>query len=249
MEVGVKRNLWATRQSGLLAPKRMNFPIDSLALYMPLWHPELSGSPIVSKDLNTISGTVTGAVHSPPLGRVFDGDDDIDLGNDPALDITTSFSIFAWIKPNIDGSLAIITKDDGTGGDRGWYFSINADKTRIFVASDGTKNGRNDADSANVVNATWVSLGCSVATGGRCDAALKLYTSGVLEASTWTAGGGQLGGDTQTVNNAASETDIGQRAVPDLDFDGTIGEVIVWTRVITAEEFLHIHNATKWRYV
>ena len=74
--LGVKRNLWATQQSGLYAPKRMNFPLDSLELYLPLGHPELSGSPIVSKDLNAHSCTVIGAVHVPPTHRAVDATDD-----------------------------------------------------------------------------------------------------------------------------------------------------------------------------
>lgn len=251
MTVGVKRNLWSTRQSGLLAPKRMNFPIDSLALYYPLWHPELSGTPIISKDLNAISGAVTGTVHDPPRGRICDGDDGIDLGNPSALDITTSFSIFVRVKPNTGAvSLQLISKDDATGGDRGWFFDIRDTlKTRFLTSLDGTKLSIQEADSANVTDGAWASFGCSCKVGIRADTALKIYTSGVIEASSWSGGGGSLGSDIQAVNVAASKTWVGRHGTAASYFDGTEGEVLVWTRVLSAEEFLHMHKSSSRRSI
>ena len=66
----MSRNLWRTHG-------RMNFPIDSLILYIPFGHPELNGSPFTSKDLNAFTCTVTGATHVPPTHRLFAGDDDV----------------------------------------------------------------------------------------------------------------------------------------------------------------------------
>lgn len=42
-QIGVNRNLWRTAQKGIPSLQRMNFPLDRLELYLPLWHPEQQG--------------------------------------------------------------------------------------------------------------------------------------------------------------------------------------------------------------
>ncbi len=37
LDIGQKQDMWGKRESGLFAPKRANFPIENLALYLPLW--------------------------------------------------------------------------------------------------------------------------------------------------------------------------------------------------------------------
>jgi len=64
------RSLWMTRKSGLQAPKQISPSLNGLVLYAPLWHPELNGSPFLSKDLNAHTLTVTGATWTSQ-GRQF----------------------------------------------------------------------------------------------------------------------------------------------------------------------------------
>lgn len=70
---------------------------SSLVLDAPLWHPDLSLSPFLTKDPYQHSCTVTGATWGPQ-GRTFNGDGDfIDCGNQTALQITGDITLEAWV--------------------------------------------------------------------------------------------------------------------------------------------------------
>ena len=218
---------------------------DSLILFYPF--DLLKGSKIKTVDRFKVTGTVTNDVWRPN-GRLCAGNGGIDLGNPANLDITTSFSLFALVKPNTGASLQLISKDASVGGDRGWFFDIQAtSKTRFLTSIDGTKLSIQSANAANATNATWASFGCSCEVGIRADAALKLFTNGIIEASTWSGGGGSLGSDIQAVNNAASKVWVGRHGTAASYFDGTYGVVIAYKRVLSAAEFLHNHKVLEWR--
>ncbi|KKL23084.1 hypothetical protein LCGC14_2428930, partial [marine sediment metagenome] len=131
----VKRNLWATQQNGILAPKRMNFPIDGLELYLPLWHPELSGSPITAKIPlgGGIAGTVTGALHVPPTHRFFDGVYD----KNPNLD--GSARIIEEIPMAVFSDTASLLENTAAG--KGSRFSSGGMKSKLEAARIATKSG------------------------------------------------------------------------------------------------------------
>ena len=232
--LGVKRNLWATQQSGLYAPKRMNFPLDSPELYLPLWHPELSGSPIISKDLNAVSCTVTGAVHVPPTHRAFDGDDFINIGTGVNINGTQSFG--AWFKYGSYTNTDILISNTSGGILAGLALRLlNATTLRITL----NINDLYYQLSKTVAVDTWY---FPMITFDLPTTTLVFYLNG-----------GNADTDVTGVSTARSvgNMEIGRRPNPaghNYLTDGAIGEVWFYSPVLTAREVFHIYDATKWRY-
>ncbi len=261
MQTGVNSNLWRRTQSGLLGVNRRNFPIDGLELYLPLWHPELSSSPIISKDPNAHSATVTGAIHLPNVGRDFDEvDDRITFGTVNShkwmhgFGNTSAFkwTIAAWIKlHNPGGNNACIFDTGGIGSlsDTGvgvfirttlviemGIFTGGGSGTELIVSAPATTYPNNSL--YHFIAVTYdQSLGSANA---------KTYLDDVaIETADKTA-------TTPSVEPSSMAPQLGRFSSggnPTSDFDGIIGDHWIWEqRVLSASELLHIYNVTKWRY-
>jgi len=89
--MSISKNMWRTGG-------RLNFPLNGLALYAPLWHPELNVSPFISKDLNAYSYTITGTTWGVQ-GRTFDGTDDIFNNSTTAFQLPV-VTITGWFYAN-----------------------------------------------------------------------------------------------------------------------------------------------------
>lgn len=248
-QVGVNRNLWATRQSGLLAPKQMNFSIDRLQLYLPLWHPELSGTTIISKDLNAHSCTVTGAIHNPPTHRFFDGNDDkIVVPNHASLAGMTSFTVEVWMKSDGDaGALnGLIGKYDTAKKE--WFTSLDDDLSaigfRVYDDSADTYIGRKDTisnvwdDAPHHIVYAW--------SGAAASSGVKIYVDGVKTDDTDDENGIFVGIETKTAN-----VEIGTRLTGVGFYKNDIGEVRIYSRELSLEEIKRnrlgtIYNTIGW---
>jgi len=245
--VGVNKNLWSRRQSGLYAPKRMNFPLDGLQLYVPLGHPELSGSTIVSKDLNAHSCAVVGAVHNPPLSRFFDGvDDNIKVAYNAAMD-SADGTVEIWFSPN----------DSVSGADLNDHFygrnNNQTDYLVIALAPDWGSVSRGclgvqrktggtayyvESDATAWIGGIWYHMAVIWGSSG-----MKLYVDGVLQTDT----------DADTGSWTHNSEDLyvgailweGSIVVP---FKGLIGEVRQYSRILSGYEIKHNYLSTRWRY-
>ncbi len=102
----------------------MDFMADmSLVLDLPLFG--VGGASFISRDVYGHRFTATGTPWTSH-GRDFDGVDDCLQCNDsPALDITESLTLEAWIKITLNGSGGLIHKDDSTA-DRGYHLYYQA---------------------------------------------------------------------------------------------------------------------------
>lgn len=220
------RNIWRTR-------RRMNFPIDGLVLYLPLWHPELSGATIVSKDLNALSCAVTGAVHTPPLGRTFDAvDDRIAIPNFATiLNLNRNFWFGVWVK--VLGKSGSQYPSIINNGDSGFTIALDSENKTFFVGHSGIAllPGTTAFDYD-----IWYHLFGGVGTGAT--APYYLYVKGELKIS----------GTTNLDFVASGNTMIGKDSTSG-GSNTRIGECCMYNRVLTASEIEHIYNATKWRYV
>lgn len=242
-QAGVRRNLWARQQSGLYAPKRMNFPINGLVLYLPFWHPELSGSPIVSKDLNAHSCTVYGALWSP-RGRWFDNlDDKIDCGNPATLALTGSQTQEVWMNYDVATDTGSLISKDNNVGQRQIIFKINATPVIQFLVFKTDAVFSSIVGSTTLLIDTWyhiVAVYTSVADGSSL---LDLYLNGSPDAVQVTNAISPV--QTQGVNYLIGHREYAGGGEP---FGGTIGEARIYSRALSAAEILHNYNATKWRY-
>lgn len=219
------RNMWQTGG-------RRNFPIDSLALYLPLWHPELSGSTITSKDLNARSCTVTGAVHNPPTHRQFDNiDDKIDCGN--IISSGTQLIIECWYKsaPNSTNQSLVETRNSTGGNGVVLYIDSNG-KVNLY-----STDGGGIVTTITVDDSTWHHL-LSTTDG----TSHEIFVDGVSKASGTKAFTGFV---------ATSQCLVG------MDYAGSvgssafsIGEVRCYvTSPFALAQIEHNRLAARWRYV
>jgi len=243
--VGMGSSLWMKKGSGLYAPSRRRFPINGLVLYAPLWHPELSGSPIISKDLNAHSCTVVGAPWGSQ-GRIFAaGDDYIDCGTGASLNLVQEFSIEVWFKYDATGSAEmIITKANDSSYPYFAWQLIKTNAEKIFL------RGSNGVDAATLILTSDTALTADtfyhiIATYDKNAGNGIIYRNGVAD------GSGAISGTIP--DNATKHLVLGVRpkTLPAFDssLTGTIGEVRIYNRILTPAEVFHNYQSTKWRYV
>lgn len=196
-------------------------------LYLPLWNPNLSGPIFKSTDPLGHTCTVTGATYGPD-GWIFDGTNNhrIDLGTPTALQITT-MSVIAWVKKAaIDAGHMII----GSAND-GWAFYFSAANRLAFGKY---------ATSEAVSTSTYTSTTAFVCVALTYDAiTTRFYANGVADGASAYA-------DPTFVTKAKS---IGVSGIfLEFDFNGIIGEVWVYNRVLSAGEIAHIYSRTRGTY-
>ena len=188
----------------------------------------------IGRDSVTRVGYIT-VVAAPPVGSntalLFDGlGKYVDAGN---ITLNNSpFSLECWVKANSfkTGSpfiSSIIGIEDGSNvaevrlGDAG----ISADRLQ-FVANLGGATRKLTANSV-LTAGTWYHIAATYdgAAGG---AMMKLYINGVLDASLTAGGNAIASGNFSIARNYASSRCL----------DGSIDEVRVWKRTLTAAEIL-----------
>ena len=226
------RNMWRTRN-------RMNFPLDSLALYLPLWHPELSGSSFLSKDLNAYSCTVIGATWGIQ-GRTFDGDDYISQAT--FLDVApakVTFEVWFNLTSNFGAGSPLrhflFFKTNITGEDRIWFY-LNQVDGKLTLTAEYNDGGLSSfaSDIASWVGGTWYHA--AITFDG---ATWLMYVDGVLQAGSIAKAGFMKDGTQSDFLIGSDLTNY---------FVGIMGEWRAYNRDLTLAEIQHNRNATKWRY-
>ena len=169
----------------------------------------------------------------------FDGVDGyIELGNPPALQFTSSFSISLWFKSTDTSDYILICKDKTNGNlttERSWAlwgnrfggtnvinFNVRSGSSAFTVQS---TSDYNDGNWHHVV-ATYES-----------STAIKVYVDGALENTNTTS-------IPATINNVSTEVNIG-RAINSLYFmDGKVDEVGLFNGVLSASDVTAIYNSS-----
>jgi hypothetical protein len=227
----------------------MNFSLDGLVLYVPLWHPELSGSSFLSKDLNAHVCTVTGATWGLQ-GRACDGDDYIDCGSNASLNtgITNKLTMEVWVYANRqtksypETGTSVLTRSYQIE-----LFRPNALPTPTSYTL-GVTFGMGDAWQGNnlqvfapsytpaEVEDKWHHV---VVTFDRPN--VKIYKDGqVILSQTW---------DYNFATNAGDNLFIGKGPQgANSCFNGTFGEFRIYNRALSLTEVTHNRNTTRWRY-
>lgn len=211
-----------------------------LQLYLPLYHADLKGSPIVSFDQNHHSCTVTEAVWGSQ-GRTFDGSNDqIAIPNSASLRLTTGLTAIAWVKPDTrtaEDAIMGLLNDSGVNR-RAWMLQRSTvDTFRFYCSSDGTHTNSASIDTTSTaVEGVWQMVSICYSPS-----AWSIYYNTTAEAS----------GDPSVNSIYVNSTDtfeIGDVASNNRFYHGTIGECLLYNRYFTAAEIGRIYNATKWRY-
>lgn len=211
----------------------MNFVYDpSLVLYLPLY--ERDGNSLVSRDAYGHLGSVNGALWRP-YGRYFDGtDDQIDCGDDPALDITTAITIELWFRStNYSGIRDFCGRGDTEAYNLRQSYNGNGTLT-LTMKINGTGRHLNYGASA-YYDGIWHHL------AGTFDGSRRvLYLGGRRVAEDASYSG--------TIDTTTTHLFIGSATGSSSYFNGDIGEMRLYNRALTPQEIEQNFLATKWRY-
>ncbi len=216
----------------------MDFIFDpSLVLYLPLH--ERDGATLYSKEGYGHRATVNGAVWTAQ-GMNFDGSDDKVTLNDNVigspLNFTTGdFTLEFWVNIDVLGPSDyrnIISR--GVHETDGYYVDAREnDKLRFSTDRAGISYGINFGGFFSA--GAWLH-GAVTKSGGSA----VIYRNGAIFATQ----GGY--GEPQS-NDRPTRTGIYGDGTSN-PMDGTIGEVRVYNRALSALEVQHNYLATKWRY-
>jgi hypothetical protein len=177
-------------------------------------------------DTSWVDGIVAGAL-------AFDGDGDyVDVGKDPAFDITQQITVSAWIKVNAFNKKfqAIVTK-----GDSAWRLQRNYNNNTLEFACSGLVVSGN----------RWGSIHCTVdvndgmwhhVAGTYDGSQICLYVDGKLDASSTASG-------TIKINNQPVYIG-GNSERPDRFWNGLIDDVRLYSYALTADEVAELEAAT-----
>jgi len=203
-----------------------------LKLYLPLG--ELDGASFMSRDAYGHLCTVTGATYVAQ-GWYFDGVDDvITIPDSASLDLTTTGTIEAWIKPAVvNAYLTALSKGRIDVQDNCYaLFVTNTGVPEIYFDKVATAAimVAGDAMAAN----QWYHI-----VGTWDGTTISFYQNGAFKNSAL-----------QTYNQAGTDNvlTIGNSENLTYDFNGVIGEVRIYNRALTLGEIQHIYNTTKWKY-
>jgi len=185
------------------------------------------------------SGKVGGAY-------TFDGsDDNITIGDISDFDFAESdtFSVEAWVKAASDTTMAIAGKREKLTPWRGWYFGFrNADQPSILLSQDPSNYLEVQTAAAYVSAEEWLHI--VITYGGVPDASsVTIYINGssvakntildTLDAAEDTTGAGLMG--------------IG-RTGNGWEFTGTMDEVKVYSRELSAQQVLALYEDSNNTY-
>lgn len=187
-----------------------------------------AGTMLTDVSGNGNHGVISGAVWTGTgkYGRAlsFDGIDDwVSIGDAPSLDLTSTMTLEAWVRPTSLGgdSRTVILKERPGGRAYALYATDGASRPPAGYVAVGT-NERSAVGSSVLPANTWSHL--AVTYNG---SVLRLFVNGVLARSRTASGGGVV--STGTLR-------LGGNAVWGQFFSGQLDDVRLYNRVLTASE-------------
>jgi hypothetical protein len=194
---------------------------------------------------NGNNGTLTNSPTFSNNSIVFDGIDDYVVRNQ-SINTGQNFSVFAWVRP---GAINVRNGIVGNGypytSAKGWLFATatnygNPLILNSFFISIGSDNAYRTAGNNSLVTNVWNYIGGVVTNGGQD---IKLYSNGI-ETSYY---GGTLSAN--TVIYDINELNIGRRYSTNSEsFIGSMANIQIYNRVLSAAEILQNYNAQKSRF-
>ncbi|MBU1854065.1 MAG: LamG domain-containing protein, partial [Candidatus Omnitrophica bacterium] len=188
------------------------------------------------------NGTIVNAVQTDAgymgKGFSFDGIDDcVDFGTGLSIE-TTNFTLSTWVYPKTTGSypITIIQKGSGAGG-RGVYILDMRSSTQLeFAISSNGWSARTGISRDGILSDSWNHIAAKRDYNDK----IYLYINGVEVNSS-----SESQGDISDSNNLYIGTDRDTTAY----FNGTIDDVMVFNRSLSAAEIQALYANTSSRYL
>jgi len=172
----------------------------------------------------------------------FSGTPYLGAGDVTDLDGKTALSVHAWTKLSThDSDHSIIAKYDGSSGlvlffeTSGVNGKVDIPKWMITIDS---VTCRAEGPTDNLfTTGVWHPVGGSWIINDA--AGIKLYFDGSLSAS-----GSTTGHAGKSFPNLTTGLNVGRRWSPSVSWDGAIGEIAIWSEVLSADEFAALASGT-----
>ena len=175
-------------------------------------------------------------------GIVFDGSNDYaEIVNQMQFERTNSFSFCSWVKSSTASNTQIINNENTSY--RGYQFMINSGgNLLLFLRNEPGSNFIGVVSSDTLSPNTWYHLACTY-SGSSLASGVSLYVNGIPQTVT-------VSGDNLTRSIISNETTlIGiRRPATTGPFNGSIGLVQIYNRVLSAAEIAANYNAQKSRF-
>ena len=159
----------------------------------------------------------------------------LDCGNDQTLNISTEFTISFWVKISKENETSIMEKGLWSNG---WDIA-NYDPNGLNLRS----NGFNSVDhyASNLFNTNeWTHIVYTYDSSLSSNN-LRLYRNGELN-KTWTESGGLNTSNTATLK-------LGRAVNGAKHLNGTLDEVLIFSRALTSDEVSKLYLATRMQYI
>ena len=167
----------------------------------------------------------------------FDGiDDSVDVGSGLSLNITNAITVSAWIYPRSSHNGGVIEKTIGGAVNKQYllYLSPTPAENLTFRVMKSTL-------TYNAVSASYPALNQWTHVVGRYDGSeLSLWVNGIKQVITATV--------TAPIDSGLGVTLIGLLGSNVYPFNGSIDEVAIWNRSLSANEIQTIYNKQKYGY-
>lgn len=230
--------------------------------YLKFWNGALAGSSVTEFDGtidnikfynnfavldNIADGTISGAVTATGIRDTalnFDGVDDyVELQNTKnTFALGSPFTISAWIKPEVLSAVqeyTVFANANGDNSNAGTRMIINQNTAElIFYLQESAAIYTQVTSATNTITLGQWSHVVGTYDGTNGNEQLQIYVNGVLVDDTETDGGS---GDPTSITTT-SNMRIGNDLLNDDEFDGSIDDVAVFSRVLTVSEINSIYN-------
>lgn len=215
-------------------------------LYLPLWNPGLQHTTFKSIDSFGRNCTRIGSAWNS-TGADLDGTDDrIDIPDSASLSTLTPLSVIVWAKADAQaGNEGFLSKDDGVAGNREWSFYNLGATGRLALVGFHTDGGSIAVQGTADIADTTFHMNAFAWSGVNATSEVALYVDGQPDALTTNT----KTGSGWVPFNGTSKVEVGRYAGSNaLCFDGTIGEVWIYKKTLSAATILYMYSKTKGRY-
>ncbi len=218
-----------------------------------IYHYKFGGD--VFDSVSGVNGTVTGTTaFGTVAGEIpsfdFDGSSYITLDDEPFdFERTDAFSVSFWIKiVGTSGIYYVLAKQNSGAGQNGWallYHSSGASGVLRMELSDAAQGGglHQLGTTAGTItdNSTWKYYTMTY-DGSSNISGMKIYVDGALQVT------GSDDAISNTIKNLSHDLVIGASSNGNLDFEGELGDLQIWYRVLTADEISLLYNSGAGTY-
>lgn len=209
---------------------------DNVTLGMPFFDSSLSGASFTSIDPNELTVTATGTTQSTSDGRTFvsASGDKLTIADDPAIELT-EFTLEGWINPaSVAQNRTIAAKQTGGGAGAGYTIRFwNSGQVRLDILNGAGGN----------TNAEFIGMGLTASEWTHIAIAYKNQV-----AYFWKNGVGDSKACAITLVDSGGALYIGGNYAGTAAYDGSMGELRLYNRLLTDAEVLANYNATKDHY-